>query len=246
MGRSSRASAGMRMMRGLRCWAVLCLLGGSIAATAGDMPKAAWFPDPPAVKRFTWPGEPCEGCSRLRLREEWKTMAALAGLGEVRFLLAASEANGQARSVAPDMVVLAPSALNLPDCQLNFLVGHELAHIAQRHFDEDAHELLVLSGKPAGWSRSGDKVMGLLDGNFALALRMSGTWQQQEWEADWVGSLLAAQACGCTLEKGALSYFRDDVSHGGGLAASHIGNVGRMTLLMPFADSARRLSSRVY
>ena len=51
--------------------------------------------------------------------------------------------------------MLAPSALKLPDCQLAFLVGHELVHLAQRHFDEDAHSLLVLSAKPANWTLAG-------------------------------------------------------------------------------------------
>jgi hypothetical protein len=144
------------------------------------------------------------------------------------------------------MVVLSPSALKLPDCQLAFVVGQELVHIAQRHFDEDAHELLMLSGKPANWIRAGENAIALLDGNFSLALRMSPSWQHQEWEADWAGSLLAAQACGCSLEKGALSYLRGDSEHGGGLAAAHDTSVERMTPLKPFADSAKRLAGRAY
>ena len=229
-------------------WGALVWLLGSSAseALAGGPGKAVWFPDQPEVKRFTWSGKPCEGCKPLTPRPEWGTMVALAGVGEISFMLAPADSNGEAWSAAPNMVVLSSSALNLPDCQLAFLVGHELVHIAQRHFDEDAHELMVLSGKPASWTQTGEKAMALLDGNFSLALHMSSTWQHQEWEADWVGSLLAAQACGCSLEKGALSYFSEDSEQGGGLAAAHETNAERMTLLMPFADSAKRLARRMY
>lgn len=61
--------------------AAVCLMAGHFAAAkAGGLEKAAWFPDPPAVKRFTWTGEACEGCKQLVPRSEWKSMAALAGL----------------------------------------------------------------------------------------------------------------------------------------------------------------------
>jgi hypothetical protein len=56
------------------------MAGHFAAAKAGGLEKAAWFPDPPAVKRFTWTGEACEGCKQLVPRSEWKSMAALAGL----------------------------------------------------------------------------------------------------------------------------------------------------------------------
>jgi hypothetical protein len=225
--------------------AILCLVCGIVSgALAGGQHKASWFPGQPTIKRFSWTGEACEGCDALTPRSEWKAMAALAGLDEISFLLAPDESQGQAWSYAPNVVVLAPSALKLPACQLSFLVGHELVHIAQRHFDEDAHDLLVLSGKPANWTLTGETAMGLLDGNFSLALRMSPTWQQQEREADWLGSLLAAQASKCSLEKAALSYFSKNGRSGGGLASSHDTESERMSFLKPFADSARKLASR--
>jgi Zn-dependent protease with chaperone function len=230
-----------------RWCAALCLVFGSVSGVrAGGLDKAVWFPDPPDVKRFVWAGKPCEGCKPLAPRAEWKTMAALAGLGEISFLLDPGESNSPAWSYAPDTVVLSPSVLKLPDCQLAFVVGHELVHIAQRHFDEDAQELLVLSGKPANWTRTGETAMSLLDGNFSLVLHMSYNWQQQEQEADWVGSLLAAQACGCNLEKGALSYFGDDSQYGGGLAAAHGTNARRISFLKAFTDSAKILARRRY
>ncbi len=229
------------------CAGLWLLAGGVPAALASGSGKADWLPDPPEVKRFTWADKPCEGCRPLAPRPEWRAMAALAGAGEIRYMMAASdESNGEAWSAAPNMVVLSPSALTRSDCQVAFLVGHELVHIARRHFDEDAHELMVLSGKPASWTHDGNRVMALLDGSFSLALRMSSTWQQQEWEADWIGSLLAAQAYGCSLEKGALSYFGEDGGYGGGLAAAHDTHAKRMALLLPFAESARRLARRQY
>jgi Zn-dependent protease with chaperone function len=172
-------------------------------------------------------------------------MATLAGLDEVRFLLTPDESKGPAWSYAPNVVVLAPSALTLPDCQLAFVVGHELVHIAQRHFDEDAHNLLVLSGKPANWTRTGETALGLLDGNLSLALRLSAIWHQQEHEADWMGALLAAQACKCSLEKSALSYLGEGGPYGGGLASAHATESERIDSLRPFVDSARKLASRV-
>lgn len=225
--------------------AVLCLVGGLVTdALAGGLHQAAWFPGPPDLDRFNWTGEACEGCTALTPRPEWRAMAALAGLDDIRFLLAPDESRGQAWSYAPNGVVLAASALKLPACQLAFVVGHELVHIAQRHFDEDAHALLVFSGKPANWTLNGHTALGLLDGDFALALRMSPIWLQQESEADWVGSLLAAQACKCSLESGALSYFGENDPSGASLAASHGPESERRDFLKPFVDSARKLASR--
>ena len=227
--------------------AVLCLACGLVAgALAGVLDRASWFPGQPNIDRFSWTGEACDGCEALTPRSEWNAMAALAGLDDISFLLAPDESQGPAWSYAPNVVVLAPSALRLPHCQLAFLIGHELVHIAQRHFDEDAHDLLVLSGKPANWTLAGETAMGLLDGDFALALRMSPIWQQQEREADWMGSLLAAQACKCSLEKSALSYFSRPGQSGGGLASSHDTESERMSFLKSFVDSARKLSSRMH
>lgn len=225
--------------------AALCLVCGLVTAALADgLHRALWFPGPPNVSRFSWMGEACEGCDDLTPRSEWKAMAALAGLDGIRFLLSPDESEGPAWSYAPNVVVLARSALKLPHCQLAFLVGHELVHIAQRHFDEDAHDLLVLSGKPANWTLTGETAMGLLDGDFALTLRMAPIWQQQEREADWVGALLAAQACKCSLNSSALSYFSAAGQDGGGLAASHDTDSERKNFLKPFVDTARKLASR--
>lgn len=236
--------AAVRFPRAARGCIVLSVLCSVVSGTlAGD--KALWFPGQPETSRFSWAGEACEGCDALTPRSEWKAMAALAGLNKIRFLLAPDESKGPAWSYAPNVVVLAPSALNLPDCQLAFVVGHELVHIAQRHFDEDAHNLLVLSGKPVNWTRTGETALGLLDGDFSLALRLSAIWHQQEHEADWMGALLAAQACKCSLEKSALSYLSEDRQYGGGLASTHATGSERIDSLRPFVDSAKNLASRV-
>ena len=226
-------------------WSVLVYLACSVfwTAVAGELHRAPWFPGAPRTDRFSWLGQACEGCTPLTPRPEWLTMEALSSLGEISFLLAPDEDGGPAWSYPPNVVVVSPSALNLPSCQLAFLIGHELVHIAQRHFDEDAHDLLVLAGKPPNWTLTGETAMGLLDGDLSLALRMSAIWQQQEREADWVGALLAAQACKCTLEKSALSYFSTGGGYGGGVAAAHDTDAERARFLKAFSDSARRLSS---
>jgi Zn-dependent protease with chaperone function len=171
-------------------------------------------------------------------------MAALAGLRGVRFQIAPDESGGPAYSAAPDVVVLSPAALQLAPCQLAFLIGHEIAHIAMRHFDEDAIALSVFSGKPAHWTHKGEEAMQLVDGDFGLALRVAHLWQEQETEADWVGALLAAQSSGCSIEASALAYFRHDGESGGGIAAAHAPSAERMRQLLPFAESARRLAER--
>jgi predicted Zn-dependent protease len=169
-------------------------------------------------------------------------MASLAGVPGVRFRLAPDENLGPAYAVAPDIVVLSPAALGLETCQLAFLVGHEIVHIAQRHFDEDAIALSVLSGKPAHWTTRGEDAMQLVEGNFSLALRASHLWQAQEREADWLGALLAA-ACGCDIEAGALAWFRKEGASGGGLAAAHAETRERVHELLQFGDMARQLAA---
>ena len=222
--------------------AALCLVMLVWANRAHAAP-AVWFPDAPRFTRYDWSGTPCPGCTPLSARAEWQRMALLAGVPNVRFRLAPDESLGPAYSVAPDNVVLSPAALELEICQLAFLVGHEIVHIAQRHFDEDAIALSVLSGKSPHWTARGEDAMQLTDGDFGLALRASHLWQAQELEADWLGSLLAA-ACGCDIEAGALAWFRHDGASGGGLAAAHAASHERTSQLTPFIEMARRLAVR--
>lgn len=228
---------------GIRHAAWLLLLACADCIHAAPPARATWFPDSPTFRHYTWDDPPCPGCKALKPQAAWTRMAQLAGLPALRFMVAADENGGQAHALAPDTVVLSPAALKLASCQLAFLVGHEIVHIAQRHFDEDAIALSVFSGRPAHWTHEGAAAMQLIDGNFGLALRVSHLWQQQEQDADWMGALLAAQACGCSLEAGALAYFRDDDS-GGGMAAAHASSTQRMLLLQPFSESAQRLAQR--
>lgn len=225
---------------GFRLFLILFAWAGSAHAAQ----PAEWFPDSPTFRHYAWDDSPCPGCRTLSPSPAWTRMTELAGLSNVHFMAAPDESSGQAYSVAPNVVVLSPSALKLETCQLAFLVGHEIVHIAQRHFDEDAIALSVYSGKPAHWTRQGEDAMQLADGNFGLALRVSHLWQQQEQEADWLGALLAAQAYGCSIEAGALAYFRDDGKSGGGMAAAHAPSGERMQQLLPFIESARRLTAR--
>ncbi|MEJ2590410.1 MAG: hypothetical protein P8178_03230 [Candidatus Thiodiazotropha sp.] len=234
---------------GLRSYAIrYAALGLALMAvpamSAMGATKAGWFPDPPSTPHFIWSYKPCDGCRDLQPGSAWLKMSDRAGLRDIHFLLAPDETNGPAYSYPPDAVVLSPAALKLKPCQLSFLVGHELVHIAQRHFDEDAMVLSVLSGKAPAWTRDGNRAMHLLDDDFLLALRMSPTWQQQEREADWIGALLAADACGCTVEQGAFSYLQGDADAGGGVAAAHESSRERLHFLQAFDESAKRLAAR--
>lgn len=230
--------------RSIRNGLLSLLACASLPAQAAQSAQANWFPDSPTFRFYTWTYRPCPGCQALSPRPAWARMVALAGLPAVRFQAAPDESAGQAYSAAPDVVVLSPAALQLERCQLAFLIGHEIVHIAQRHFDEDAIALSVFSGKPAHWTHKGEDAMQLVEGDFGLALRVSHLWQEQEHEADWVGALLAAHASGCSIEAGALAYFRQDAESGGGIAAAHAPSGERMRHLLPFAESARRLTKR--
>lgn len=202
---------------------------------------AEWFPDPPNIRRYVWNPADCASCRPLNPEPAWTRMADLAGVVGARFLLAADERQGHAYVVAPDRVVLSPAALKLEPCHLAFVVGHELAHLARRHFDEDAIALSVYSGLPADRTVEGAEVMQLVDWDFGLALRVSHLWQAQEDEADWLGAQLAAQARGCSLEAGALAYLARHAQDGGGLAAAHAPSRTRALRLLPFSESVRHL-----
>ena len=52
---------------------------------------------------------------------------------------------------------------------------------------------------------------------------------------------LAAQACGCSIESGALAYLGHETDAGGGLAAAHAPTMDRIRQLLPFAASAKHL-----
>lgn len=220
------------------------LVGTGLSSQKVQPAQTEWFPDPPSFRHYAWSYAPCPGCAALVPRPEWVRMAALAGLQDVRFVGAPDESNGPAYSAAPNVIVLTPSALKLEHCQLVFVVGHELVHIAQRHFDEDAIALSVYAGKLANWTTQGEDAMQLTDGDFGLALRISHLWQEQEREADWMGALLAAQGAGCGIESGAMAYLRSESEAGGGIAAAHAPSAERIRLLLPFTESARRLAER--
>lgn len=228
----------------IRLYLLLMMIPCAGSLYAAQTVRAAWFPDSPNLRHYIWDEQPCPGCETLVPDPAWRRMALLAGLSQVQFRVAADERGGDAYSVAPDIVVLSPAALKLKRCQLAFLVGHEIVHIARRHFDEDAIALSVFSGKPANWTRQGSDAMDLIDGDFGLALRVSHLWQQQEQEADWLGALLAAQACGCSIESGAMAYLSQDPGSGGGIAAAHAASSERMQQLLPFTESAQRLAAQ--
>lgn len=132
-----------------RCMLVSLIGCAGLINQNAESAQTDWFPDPPNMRHYAWTYEPCPGCESLIPRPEWSRMAMLAGLPNARFVRTPDESGGTAYSAAPNVVVLAPSTLRLEPCQLAFVIGHEIVHIAQRHFDEDAIALSVYSGKPA-------------------------------------------------------------------------------------------------
>lgn len=110
-------------------------------------------------------------------------MAALAGVDETPFLLT-RDADGLAAAAPVDTVIVAPALLTLSRCQQAFVVGHELAHLARRHYDEDASAALAYSGRSTAWTANGDRAVGLTNGDFGLAWQLSALWRSQEHEAD--------------------------------------------------------------
>lgn len=218
------------------------LVGASASNSSVD--RAIWFPDKPSLAAYEWHYIPCKGCTALEPQRDWLRMQHLAGLEQVHFLVATNGQWGDAYSYPPNALVLSKAALNLPRCQLDFIIGHELVHLAMRDFDEDANTVTVLSGFSPTWTRSGKQALSLLDGDIALALKMATTWQAQERRADWVGALLSAEGGGCTLREGALPYMRSQSGYGGGIAAEHELSGERAHFLVGFAEPAARLASR--
>lgn len=225
-----------------RWYGLLLLL--SCASGYCESPKvmpAIWFPDPPSIRYYKWTQATCDGCKALPMPPSWQRMAGLAGVTGVRIVLAPDEQRGDAYAMAPGTVVVAPSVLRLASCQQAFVIGHELVHIAQRHFDEDAMALSVFSGLSSEWTDWGEDAVALVDGDMGLALRMSHIWQRQEDEADWIGALLAAQGAGCNFAMGPVAYLRHELDSGGGVAAAHASGSTRLQRLLPFAPLADRL-----
>ncbi len=215
-----------------------------LAATAAHAEPASWFPDPPTTPHYQWAGTACAHCVTLTPPANWRTMAVLAGVPAVRFLLDEHTAD-TAFAAPPDVVVVSPALLALDRCQQAFVVGHEIAHIARRHYDEDAHAVQIMSERRGLWTNRGEQAMQLLDGDMGLALKLTVHWQHQEREADWLGSLLAAQTSGCELEFAAESFLHGD-SREGGVLASHADNPQRLRDLTPFRASARLLAEGLF
>ncbi len=218
---------------------ILYFTGVSVATPS--VHRTDWLPDAATNFRYQWSGQLCDGCRLIEPRFAWRKMQHLAGLTDVRFVVSPDESLGSAYTLPPNILVVSNSTLGLPRCQLNFVIGHELVHLAQRHYDEDAATAATLSGRNPSWTKSGDRAMTLLEDNFVMALRMSDIWRAQEREADWVGVMLSAEATGCTVEDGGQAYLKRSDGHGGGLAASHDLTIDRLHLLAGFASMADRL-----
>jgi hypothetical protein len=221
---------------------MLYLTGASSSST--EVGQATWFPDKPIQAAYEWHYAPCEHCVPVAPHRDWQKMQQLSGLAKVHFLVSPNDQWGDAYSFAPNAVVLSRAALKLPRCQLDFVIGHELVHLAMHDFDEDAHSVVVLSGVRPSWTRNGKRALSLLDGDYRLALKMSPIWMDQERRADWVGALLSAQGGGCQIRDGALSYLADQRGYGGGIGAAHEDSAARTHFLEGFAEPAARLAAR--
>jgi len=219
-------------------------LAGVSASDSTAVDRAIWFPDKPIQAAYEWSYAPCEACVPVAPQRDWQKMQQLAGLSSVHFLVASGDQWGDAYSFAPNAVVLSRSAMKLPRCQLDFVIGHEMVHLAMHDFDEDAHSVAVLSGFRPGWTQNGSLALSLLDGDYRLAIQMSPIWMEQERRADWVGALLSAQGGGCQIQEGALAYLTKQAGYGGGIGAAHEVNSARARFLEGFSEPAARLAAR--
>lgn len=229
-------------------WAVLGILGvpgdaGEYRVPGASIDVAAWFPDPPHGPRYDWTPYACPHCRATAVPAEWRAMAQRAGVPDTRFLVD-PHASGDAYAAASDAVVFSPALRTRPRCEQAFVIGHELAHLARRHHDEDAAAALVHNGRPTDWTRDGARAVGQLDGNFGLALRLAPLWQSQEHEADWLGSLLAAEVAGCRMKTAAAAYLAD-ATPAGGFALTHPDDARRLADLEPFRGTADQLAGRL-
>ena len=225
-----------RCERARRAAAWLALVfAPTVAAEPAD-----WFPAPPDLPRYQWQPAACGNCVALDAPSTWKRMAELAGVPGAHFVVALTDVE-QAVSLAPDIVVIAPALFKLGVCQQAFVIGHELAHLARRHFDAEAVAVLTQSGRPPHWTASGNAALQLLDGDYRLVMQLSRVWQAQEHEADRLGSLLAAQAGGCELVAGALAFLGAEADNEAGLYLTHASARQRIAELLPFAERVRAL-----
>jgi len=226
---------------------VLAICLGYLASASmshANVGEAEWFPDRPDQQAYEWHYKPCPDCVPLEVPRDWQRMQRLAGLETVHYLKAKSDKMGDAYSFAPNGLVLSEAALRLPRCQLDFVVGHELVHLAMHDYDEDANSVAVLSGMKPSWTHNGKQALSLLSGDYALAIKMASVWQGQERWADWVGALLAAEGAGCTLQVGALPYLDAKAGYGGGIGAAHEADAVRARFLAGFSEPVARLAAR--
>jgi hypothetical protein len=118
-----------------------------------------------------------------------------------------------------------------------------LAHIALGHADFEAHYLSALAKLP--WPSAAD-AFAAADYNLALVFDLQETMKADEYEADWVGSMLAATQ-GCSLEMGAVSYFgREKHSQSSvGLIQTHDSAAVRIKMLKSWETVVEAIRTKV-
>jgi len=78
--------------------------------------------------------------------------------------------------------------LHLNNAELATLLGHEMAHAVAEHHREELSEALHINAQPGG---SLDIMMGRLDTDFSMQLKLATLSAMQESEADQLGMILA-------------------------------------------------------
>ena len=196
-------------------WLALIASGGQVWA------QEKWMPDKLAVAALPdWADVKSSGCvapggATLAMFDRLKESA-----GAARAELAVCAATGdEARALPSARIEISPRVEGLTQCERAFVLGHELAHVALGHADFEAHYLIALAHLP---TQSAADAMAAADYDLSLVFELLPTAQEDEYEADWVGALLAGTQ-GCSLDAGALHYFRRFVRSmsGQGLLPTH-------------------------
>lgn len=205
----------------------------SLIATHG-FARAPWMPNKlVSVPLKDWVIAEAAGC-RAASAETQRIFEALretSGATKAVLFVCSSLAD-DARALPNGRIEIGTKMEKLARCERTFVLGHELAHVALGHADFEAYYLSALARLPRP---SAADAYAAADFDFSLALDMQQTAQEDEYEADWVGSLLAGTR-GCSLKRSAEAYFRSRMSAAGasGVLRTHEDAAERIHRLLPW------------
>ena len=238
-----------RSMRPVRSIGRIVLLLAQLAAWGAQATPALardqWMPDPPFVGQLVWDIEPpsersCDARIDHRDTALIERLSRHAGLAGVQIEVCSEQY--AASSIPPGVLRVAPQILGLPHCQKAFILGHELAHLAMRHSEEEFVATLDLS---RARRRTASEALAIESADLAVVLDLGPLLIAQEREADWIGAMLAATE-GCNLAASALAFLSQEALHGdgGGIASAHEENLVRIRLLQSMRPMADRLAAQ--